>query len=98
MCRAGASTPAGFQCSAGTTGRKATAARSTTPCRATWLLGRRRRVTRCAYKYPSTSMIWKNNMHVVQTSIPPPNHGRMYRAISGSTAKSRKAPSAIAVP
>jgi len=31
-------------------------------------------------------------MHVVQTAGPPPNQGRMKRAISGWTRKSRKAP------
>jgi hypothetical protein len=34
-------------------------------------------------------------MHVVQTAGPPPNHGRIKRAISGWTRKSRQAPQKI---
>ena len=41
---------------------------------------------------PPSSRTWQNNMQLVHTQSPPPNHGRMYLTISGGTWNSRNAP------
>ena len=43
----------------------------------------------CAYAYPARSSTWKKSMQVVHTAALPPNQGRMSRAMSGCTRKSK---------
>src|SRR5688572_5225662 len=46
---------------------------------------------RCAYKYPPSSAVWKNTMHVFQTAGVPPSNGRTIFEKIGWMANSRAA-------
>ncbi len=87
----GASASVGLSASAGVIGSVIRANPSSTECRIACRRHVNRLTMKCAYRYPPSSISWKNSRAVVHTPGVEPNHGRMYLPMIGWTWNSRNA-------